>query len=67
MRLSLEDAESSTGHHCPVSGWWVAVGGMGPPRFIAEGELMPTENGTRLIWEMIAVGVASGQLSRTGR
>ncbi|GHG61120.1 hypothetical protein GCM10012320_35960 [Sinomonas cellulolyticus] len=38
-----------TGEHCPTSGWWTTPGAE-RPRFIAEGDLMPTFNGLPVPW-----------------
>jgi hypothetical protein len=41
---------SRTGHYCPLSGWWTAVGSSAGPKLIVEGEVMPALSGTAVVW-----------------
>jgi hypothetical protein len=42
---------SSTGHHCPITGWWRSAEDL-EPRFISEGDVMPAANGTPTQWTL---------------
>jgi hypothetical protein len=44
------DEPSRTGHHCPKTGWWSALGDSAEARFIIRGEVMPALNGTPASW-----------------
>lgn len=44
------DEPSRTGHHCPKTGWWSAVGDPAEARFIIRGEVMPALSGTPASW-----------------
>lgn len=55
------DEPSRTGHHCPTTGWWSAVGDPGDARFIIRGEVMPALSGTPASWTLTgAVGGSRG-------
>ena len=45
---------SRTGHHCPKSGWWLALEHPGDARFITKGDLMPASGGGPTLWIMKA-------------
>lgn len=44
------DEPSRTGHHCPKTGWWAAVGDPSNARFIIRGEVMPAVSGAPALW-----------------
>ena len=46
------DEPSRTGHHCPKTGWWAAIGDPGDARFIIRGEVMPALSGTPALWTL---------------
>jgi hypothetical protein len=46
------DEPSRTGHHCPKTGWWSAVGDPGDQKFIIRGEVMPALSGTAAFWTL---------------
>ncbi|WP_247045556.1 hypothetical protein [Arthrobacter rhizosphaerae] len=52
------DEPSRTGHHCPTTGWWSAVGDPSDARFIIKGEVMPALSGTPAFWAL--TGAAGG-------
>lgn len=54
---------SRTGHHCPTTGWWSAVGDPSDARFIIRGEVMPALSGTPASW---ALAVAAGGVRGLG-
>lgn len=43
-----------TGDHCPASGWWAPLSDEERPLFITEGNIMPSVNGTPMIWKPAA-------------
>lgn len=46
---TLERYETSTtGHHCPRTGWWSA--GPNSGRFVTLGEVMPALSGSPAVW-----------------
>lgn len=59
------DEPSRTGHHCPKTGWWAAVGDPSDARFIIRGEVMPAVSGTPALWAFKekAVGIQGLQLA----
>lgn len=64
ISVALTESRSRTGHHCPASGWWIPIGGTGPARFVAEGELMPSENGEQMVWKSIAAASVSALVEK---
>ncbi|MBT2523571.1 hypothetical protein [Arthrobacter sp. ISL-28] len=43
-------AATSTGEHCPATGWWIPQGSPEPWRYLSEGSLMPALNGQPTVW-----------------
>ncbi len=41
---------SSTGHHCPKTGWWSLRWNEEFPTFITEGQMMPAVGGVPAVW-----------------
>jgi hypothetical protein len=52
------DEPSRTGHHCPKTGWWSAVGDPAEARLIIRGEVMPALSGSPASWAF--TGAAGG-------
>jgi hypothetical protein len=46
------DEPSRTGHHCPKTGWWAALGDTNDARFIIRGEVMPALSGAPALWTL---------------
>ncbi|MDT0197477.1 hypothetical protein Q9R30_19220 [Arthrobacter sp. AB6] len=42
-----------TGEHCPVNGWWAPFNDEKNTHFITEGSLMPSINGSAVVWKLI--------------
>jgi hypothetical protein len=45
---------ANTGEHCPLNGWWVPATREGKMRFIAEGSIMPADEGKSVTWTLAA-------------
>ncbi|WP_181037311.1 hypothetical protein [Arthrobacter sp. 4R501] len=45
---------AKTGEHCPSDGWWAPTGLKADRRFIAEGSIMPADNGKSVTWILVA-------------
>lgn len=43
-------ATTSTGEHCPETGWWIPQGRTEPWRYLSEGGMMPALNGQPAVW-----------------
>lgn len=43
-------ATTSTGEHCPETGWWIPQGTSEPWRYVSEGSVMPALNGQPTAW-----------------
>ena len=43
-------AATSTGEHCPATGWWIPQGSTEPWRYLSEGSVMPALNGQPTAW-----------------
>lgn len=50
---------AKTGEHCPMNGWWAPTGREKDRRLIAEGSLMPADNGESITWKLVADGSGS--------
>lgn len=44
---------ATTGHHAPTSGWWRPDDDMGPFRYLQQGEIMPSLEGTQTLWILV--------------
>ena len=53
---SHDARRAKTGEHCPMNGWWASTGRENDRRFIAEGSLMPANNGQPITWTVVAGG-----------
>lgn len=45
---------AKTGEHCPLTGRWAPVPGVGDRRLIAEGSIMPADKGRSVTWTLVA-------------
>lgn len=47
-------AKTSTGEHCPATGWWIPEGTTEPWQYFSEGNLVPPLNGAAASWILAA-------------
>jgi hypothetical protein len=47
-------ARTSTGEHCPATGWWIPEGTTEPWQYLSEGNLVPPLNGAATSWILAA-------------
>lgn len=53
---------TSTGEHCPETGWWIPQGSTEPGRHLSEGTVMPALNGQPTLWLRAATEETPEQL-----
>jgi hypothetical protein len=46
--------EATTGHHALASGWWRPRTGSPEPRYISQGDILPSHQGSPVVWVLIA-------------
>lgn len=44
---------AATGHHAPTSGWWCPDDERRPARYVQEGDIMPSLDGSRTHWTLV--------------
>ena len=44
---------TTTGHHAPTSGWWRPEDEVEPFRYLQQGEIMPSLEGTQTLWKLV--------------
>ncbi|WP_427004931.1 hypothetical protein [Pseudarthrobacter sp. H2] len=52
-RLHGSTVTAATGHHAPTSGWWRPGEDPAPFRYLQQGEIMPSLEGTQTLWLLI--------------
>lgn len=58
LKNSEKTFEAKTGEHCPANGWWVPVNREGEGHFIAEGSIMPADNGQSITWALVTADLS---------
>ena len=56
---SRKGREARTGEHCPLDGWWAPAGREADAHFVAEGSIMPPNNGQSVTWTLAATHFGS--------
>lgn len=52
-RRAVSSRQSRTGEHCPLNGWWAPAGREADRRYIAQGSILPADDGESVIWTLV--------------